>query len=216
MKTLIQLKKSSLSLNDALVLSYILTNPGCRQSDIKHETALHPTVISQIVKKFVQARVLTEELQRTWVNLRLWAKVYQLTPSGRKLVQPFCYPDLVEDVTAFSKKIGLPVNDPDALTSTVEEQDALWKHLAEETKEFKDALRNFCRADQLDALVDLVYVAVRYSVALGMDFNEAWRRVQKANMQKVRVKSAEESKRGTKYDAKKPEGWTAPDLSDLV
>jgi predicted HAD superfamily Cof-like phosphohydrolase len=69
---------------------------------------------------------------------------------------------------------------------------------------------------QLDALVDLVYVALGTAVMHGFDFDEAWRRVHAANMQKVRATMAEESARSSILDVVKPPGWKAPDLSDLV
>jgi len=47
-------------------------------------------------------------------------------------------------------------------------------------------------------------------------FEEAFNRVWQANMQKVPCKSAKESKRGFKIDLKKPDGWKAANLSDLV
>lgn len=69
---------------------------------------------------------------------------------------------------------------------------------------------------QLDALVDLVYVALGTAYLQGFNFNEAWRRVHEANMRKVRATRAEDSQRGSTSDVVKPVGWTAPDLSDLV
>lgn len=69
---------------------------------------------------------------------------------------------------------------------------------------------------QLDALVDLVYVAVGTAYLHGFDFNEAWRRVHAANMKKVRAQKASDSKRGSTHDVVKPAGWTPPDHSDLV
>lgn len=69
---------------------------------------------------------------------------------------------------------------------------------------------------QLDALVDLVYVALGTAYLHGFDFTEAWRRVHAANMRKVRATSAEQSARGSTQDVVKPPGWTAPDLSDLA
>lgn len=68
----------------------------------------------------------------------------------------------------------------------------------------------------LDALVDLVYVIMGTSYLHGFDFNEAWRRVHQANMAKIKTPSASMSKRDSPYDVIKPEGWVAPDLSDLV
>jgi len=70
--------------------------------------------------------------------------------------------------------------------------------------------------DKLDALVDLVYVALGTAHLHGFWFNIAWRRVHEANMKKVRAQVSSDSKRGSTYDVVKPAGWTPPDLSDLV
>jgi len=72
------------------------------------------------------------------------------------------------------------------------------------------------REQMLDALVDLVYVALGTAYLHGFNFAEAWRRVQVANMSKVRVERAEDSKRGSKFDVVKPEGWKPPCHLDLV
>lgn len=69
---------------------------------------------------------------------------------------------------------------------------------------------------QFDSLIDLVYVAIGTTYLHGIDFDEGWRRVHEANMKKVRVASAEGSKRKSKYDVVKPKDWTPADLSDLV
>ena len=86
----------------------------------------------------------------------------------------------------------------------------------EELDEYVDALALHDMEMALDALVDLVYVVLGTAYLHGFDFNEAFRRVHEANMKKVRVKNAGESKRGSTYDVRKPEGWTPADLSDLV
>lgn len=70
--------------------------------------------------------------------------------------------------------------------------------------------------DQLDALVDLVYVAVGTAYLHGFDFNRAWFRVHLANMAKVRALNESDSKRESTWDVVKPEGWTAPSHTDLV
>lgn len=72
------------------------------------------------------------------------------------------------------------------------------------------------REDMLDALVDLVYVALGTAYLHGFNFAEAWRRVQVANMSKVRVERIEDSKRGSAFDVVKPEGWKPPRHLDLV
>jgi len=86
----------------------------------------------------------------------------------------------------------------------------------EELSEYVYATNIDDKEKQLDALVDLVYVAVGTAYLHGFDFNEAFRRVHEANMKKVRAVDVKDSKRRSTYDVVKPEGWTAPDLSDLV
>jgi predicted HAD superfamily Cof-like phosphohydrolase len=71
-------------------------------------------------------------------------------------------------------------------------------------------------AQQFDALIDLVYVALGTAYMQGFDFNEGWRRVHEANMKKVRALRAVDSARGSTYDVVKPPGWEAPSLTDLV
>ena len=94
----------------------------------------------------------------------------------------------------------------------------------------------------LDALVDLQYVLLGTAHLMGFNtdakivkqvqetpdempkpwsfvvnrFEEAWDRVQKANMTKVRTKNPADSKRKSEYDVVKPEGWEPPQLHDLV
>ena len=45
---------------------------------------------------------------------------------------------------------------------------------------------------------------------MGFDFDEAWKRVHKANMKKVRMKTER-----SPIDIVKPIGWKPPDLKDL-
>lgn len=68
----------------------------------------------------------------------------------------------------------------------------------------------------LDALVDLVYVALGNAHLHGFDFEEAWRRVHQANMKKVRAERADQSKRKSQFDVIKPPGWEPPSHRDLV
>lgn len=71
---------------------------------------------------------------------------------------------------------------------------------------------------QLDSLVDLNYVSHGTAYLHGFNFDEAFRRVHEANMNKVRVDSEtlEGSVRKSKFDVVKPDDWTPADLSDLV
>lgn len=94
------------------------------------------------------------------------------------------------------------------------------KFMQEELDEYVVACEEDNLEKQFDALIDLVYVALGTAYLQGFKFDEGFRRVHEANMKKVRVLNEEESTkstgRGSVYDVKKPHGWTAPDLSDLV
>jgi predicted HAD superfamily Cof-like phosphohydrolase len=70
----------------------------------------------------------------------------------------------------------------------------------------------------LDGLVDLQYVLLGTAHLHGFEpiWNTAWTRVQDANMLKVRVENADDSKRGTTHDVRKPEGWEPPQFRDLL
>lgn len=70
----------------------------------------------------------------------------------------------------------------------------------------------------LDSLVDLVYVTIGAAFLHRFKFNEAWARVQAANMAKERATGADDSRSKRKHslDIVKPDGWKPPDLSDLI
>lgn len=85
--------------------------------------------------------------------------------------------------------------------------------MQEELDEYKEAET---KEDQLDAIVDLVVFALGTLERQGMleVFDEAFKRVMIANCKK---EIGQNQKRGSfQLDLIKPEGWTAPDLSDLV
>ena len=121
------------------------------------------------------------------------------------------------DVYEFHKKFGVFENyQPSALTASTFEFRR--KFLQEELDEFIAANANADLEGMLDAMIDLIYVAAGTMTMMGfthLQQVEAWRRVHAANMEKTRVPSAEHSKRGSGYDVIKPDGWKAPDLSDL-
>jgi predicted HAD superfamily Cof-like phosphohydrolase len=58
-----------------------------------------------------------------------------------------------------------------------------------------------------DALADLVYVALGTAHMMGIPFDQVFKVVHAANMQKIRGMT----KRGMIYDAVKPEGWVGPE-----
>jgi len=92
------------------------------------------------------------------------------------------------------------------------------KLVTEEARELVDAIDQGDLHDQLDALCDLLYVTYGTAIAMGMSavLDEAFERVHDANMRKVLAPSRLESKRDNPWDVIKPEGWTKPDLHDLV
>jgi len=90
------------------------------------------------------------------------------------------------------------------------------KFLCEELFEMQTDARKNDLAGVLDALVDLVYVAVGSAWLLNLDFEGAWKLVHAANMAKVRATSDTVSKRGTTLDVVKPAGWTAPQISQVL
>lgn len=140
-------------------------------------------------------------------------------------------PDFMADIVAFHKKFEVDYAGPPRQLPT-DLLDFRVKFLKEELREYEDdanALACHLLTDktdvantthllekQLDALVDLVYVALGTAHLHGFDFDEAWRRVHEANMKKIRTARAEDSKRGSTHDVVKPEGWEPPSHTDLV
>lgn len=140
-------------------------------------------------------------------------------------------PDFMADIVAFHEKFqvnysGFPRQLPtdlldfrvkflkEELTEYTDDSNALAAHLI--TDKTDVANTTHLLEKQLDALVDLVYVALGTAYLQGFDFNEAWRRVHEANMKKVRAGSAADSKRGSTHDVVKPAGWEPPSHTDLV
>jgi len=141
------------------------------------------------------------------------------------------------DIARFHEKFGLEQNNTKVIVSTEPEpEDALlfesWiKHnhgkmtieewelrhvrLADEADEYAEAVEAEDDEETLDALVDIIYIALGTAYRRGWDFAEAWKRVHTANMEKQRGNSTN-SKYGSGFDIIKPQGWSGPDHSDLV
>ena len=85
--------------------------------------------------------------------------------------------------------------------------------MLEELSEFTSAPN---KAEELDALVDLIVFAYGTVDRMGYAdaFDEAFSRVMKANIAKEL--GANSKRGGFQIDLVKPEGWTAPQLNDLV
>ena len=120
-------------------------------------------------------------------------------------------PDMVKDVAKFQLKFGqLVYKHPGHLTHRKLQERI--DFLQEELDEFKKACDEQDLAEQADALVDLVYVALGTANMLGLPFDELWSDVQRANMAKKRGVG----KRGHLVDCIKPEGWVGPKTMDIL
>ena len=67
-------------------------------------------------------------------------------------------------------------------------------------------------AEQADALIDLVYVAMGTAVQMGLPWQELWDDVHRANMAKERGMTS----RGISDDAIKPDGWQGPKTNEIL
>jgi len=120
-------------------------------------------------------------------------------------------PDMVFDVCEFLVKFGMTNDKIDRKKTKIRTE-----HMLEEISEFIDATHKGDNAKMLDALVDLVYVALGTAILHRFPFYAAWDAVHKANMLKVRATRKGQSKRGTTFDVVKPDGWKAPDIEKLL
>lgn len=136
---------------------------------------------------------------------------YSVSVAGKSLVSML---DAVSDFqTKFKQGYAGPPRELPASVASLRKKLTL-----EEATELVLAIDRGELDEQLDANVDLLYVVLGNIVQLGMTdvFAEAFWRVHVANMNKVLTPSRHESKRDSQWDIVKPDGWTKPDLSDLV
>lgn len=147
------------------------------------------------------------------------------------------FPDLIGDVNAFHAKFGQEYTGKPRLLPR-DLHDFRVKFHEEETTEYSDEYSLLCAGivnedrreilhrleKQLDALADACWVILGTAdLQFGRKiFYEAWNRVVKANMAKVRKldttdgDGSVDSGRAPKYDIVKPAGWLPPDHSDLI
>ena len=122
---------------------------------------------------------------------------------------------MFKDIKEFHDKFGLPASEKPSFLEP-EYMKFRIKFLQEEIDEFCDAYINGDLEKAFDALVDLSYVTLGTAFLMGLPWDEGWKLVHEANMLKVRVQQAIDSKRNSKFDVVKPIGWQAPDLKPLV
>jgi len=120
--------------------------------------------------------------------------------------------DCFRDVIAFHRKFQVPT-ESSPITLTGEELEFRAKFMQEELDEFKKSSDEMDLIEAIDAICDLLYVAYGTLDFMGISpeqFEEHWNAVQDCNLNKIMVESAEESKRGYKFDIKKPKNWVSP------
>jgi predicted HAD superfamily Cof-like phosphohydrolase len=82
-------------------------------------------------------------------------------------------------------------------------------------EEFKVALENNDRIEQLDALIDILVVTIGAIHSGGFNAEAAWKEVMRTNFAKIDTETGKVRKR---EDGKvlKPTGWVAPELAPFV
>jgi predicted HAD superfamily Cof-like phosphohydrolase len=89
------------------------------------------------------------------------------------------------------------------------------KLIEEEFRELQEAIANGDSVEQLDALEDILVVAIGAIHSMGADGEGAWKEVMGTNFAKIDRATGKVRKR---EDGKvlKPQGWTAPNLKPFV
>lgn len=143
-------------------------------------------------------------------------KAFQLDDSPREFdvcevnVPPF---RMLNDVKAFHKRLDMWQEESGVvghlhMDTMVERQD----FLEEEMGELETAVAHHNLSEQIDALLDIVYVALGTLDMIGADVPRHWAEIQRANMSKLRGVGS----RGNKVDAIKPEGWQGPRHEEIL
>ena len=84
--------------------------------------------------------------------------------------------------------------------------------LQEEVGELHTAVQSADAPEAVDALIDIVVIALGTLHLAGVDVEKAWRTVHTANMQKL--KGTKPGRQSDGWDLYKPLNWVAPDHSD--
>jgi predicted HAD superfamily Cof-like phosphohydrolase len=123
--------------------------------------------------------------------------------------------DILKDIDNFHKKYGFEKNEKVDIPNNSELINFRTAFLMEELAEYTNAITKKDAAGALDALVDIVYIALGTAWLFNLPFEKAWNEVQKANMSKIRAKD-KTGKRGTKFDVVKPKDWKAPNIEKII
>lgn len=122
-----------------------------------------------------------------------------------------------EDVQKFHHHFGIEYIGP---CRTLAGQKELRKfRIARSQSEHDEYVEANTLEGQLDAIIDHIYILLGTAHLHGFSpaiLQAAWTRVHEANMKKIRATRENPGKFGHKHDIVKPEGWQAPDHSDLL
>lgn len=128
-----------------------------------------------------------------------------------------------DDVGEFHEKFGLPVSNGDLKTTRfwclpMSDAEAKFRvqFLEEELQELRIALFKGDLPGQVDALADLVWVALGTAHYLGAPFNEAWAEVRRANMEKERKATDPDKPYRNIGTVIKPIGWRPPEIERIL
>lgn len=120
-----------------------------------------------------------------------------------------------ENVLTFHRRFDLPrPAKPRLLTD--DEFRFRSKFLYEELAEFERAHRDDDLVEAFDALLDLAYVTIGTAIFMGLPWDDGFDEVHRANLTKERVYDANETKRGSAFDVKKPDDWQPPELAAVL
>jgi predicted HAD superfamily Cof-like phosphohydrolase len=118
---------------------------------------------------------------------------------------------LTSRVRDFMNKFGLLNPDEPYTTERLIQRDLL---LEEEFNEYKDAVAAKDPIAKIDALCDIVFVAIGTALAEGWDFDAHYLAVCEANMAKERgTKSTRPNSGG--FDVIKPKDWVGPETTHM-
>ena len=123
--------------------------------------------------------------------------------------------DLIDDIDRFHKKFGFEKNTKVGIPNNPELINFRTSFLMEELSEYTNAIVKKDSAAALDALVDIVYIALGTAWLFNLPFDKAWKEIQAANMKKVRAKDTT-GKRGTKFDVIKPKDFKEPNIRRII
>lgn len=179
---------------------------------------LDPEVTDEQVERIYQQRkALKDKMYRLLYGCHIeGAGAEGLAALGVAYILTEPKASIFEDVRAFTLKMGLPLNMKNFPLEMQKFRDGILK---EEFDEYEAAVMLKHKEKQMDALLDIIYVAAGTLVMHGWDAEEGWRRVHNANMKKEPGKPGEGkaiAQETGMVDVIKPEGWKAPKMQDLL